>query len=305
MASALAPAQIAHAQDRKVRVSTPGPAITTLPTEVVRVKGFDKEEGLALNVTPSAGAIAVKAMVAGDFDFCLSVGAALIGAVNGAPVKVIYVHVDKWLYFLYAAAGISSLHELEGKRIAVDAAGGTLDVIVRRAMQSSGAGAGSTAFISMGNIGNVPAALIAGAVDAGVITPPQEFQLLHSARKFKNLGFLGDYAPGITGGIAAANKTLQEYPDMVRAFLKAHAKAHKFILDNREETIPIVSRFLNLSAEDAASAYDTTIRPFYTTGGAVSPEQQAVFIAELARGLKTTPVTDPKACFDFSFLPRA
>src|SRR5262249_48345539 len=153
--------------------------------------------------------------------------------------------------------------ELEGKKIAIDSVGGTLDAIVRRAVQASGASVDKTAFIAMGSIRNIPPALIAGAVDAGVITPPQEFQLLHLPNRFNNLGFLGDYAPGVTGGVATTNKILRENPDMVRAFLRAHFRAHQFILQNRDETIPIISKFLNLSAADAAASYDSTIRPYY------------------------------------------
>jgi ABC-type nitrate/sulfonate/bicarbonate transport system substrate-binding protein len=97
VASVLLPTSFSFAQDRKVRVATPGPAITTIPTQIVKVKKFDREEGLELEITPTPGAIAVKAMVGGDFDFTLSVGAALTAAVRGAPVRVVYVHVDKWL----------------------------------------------------------------------------------------------------------------------------------------------------------------------------------------------------------------
>ena len=69
--------------------------------------------------------VAIKAMLAGDFDFTLAAGSAMTAAVSGAPVRVIYVHVAKSLYFLYAREGISDLKGLEGKRVGIDAIGGT------------------------------------------------------------------------------------------------------------------------------------------------------------------------------------
>jgi ABC-type nitrate/sulfonate/bicarbonate transport system substrate-binding protein len=160
-----------------------------------------------------------------------------------------------------------------------------------------------TAFVAMGNIGAIPGALIAGAVDAGVITPPQDLQLRNGPTKFNNLGFLGDFAPGITGGVAASSKILKESPDTVRAFLRAHAKAHQFLLNNRDEALPIISRFLNLSPQDAAFAYETTVLKYYTKGGSLSKQKQEEFVAEQVRGFNLTTHPDPTTFFDFSLLP--
>jgi ABC-type nitrate/sulfonate/bicarbonate transport system substrate-binding protein len=294
----------ASANHGDVRFSTPGPALTMLPMEVVRVKGMDKSEGFRAVLTQSPGSIAIKALVAGDFDFSLSAGAALIAAVNSAPIRIIYVHVDKWLYFLYSRENISGFDSLRnGKRIGVDSAGGTLDIIVRRAAKERGIDVGSTVFVAMGNINNVPGALIAGAIDAGVITPPQEFQLTNSSAKFNNLGFLGDYAPGLTGGIATTTRVLQQRPEMVRAVLRAQAKAHRFILNERAEVIPILSSYLNLSLKDAEQSYDTTIKPYYNTTGVITSQQQDEFVRELAVMLKLPKTPEANTLFDFSYIP--
>jgi NitT/TauT family transport system substrate-binding protein len=287
----------------ELRFATPGPFLTTLPMEVVRTKGFDKEEGFSSVITRSSGPIAIKAMIAGDFDFSLSGGAALTAAVSGLPVKVVYVHVDKSLYFLFAQEGITKLKDLEGKRVGIDAVGGTTDIIVRRAMRDSGANPSKTVFVAVGSQ-NVPTTLAAGAVEAGVITPPREFQLKNSKIKFVELAFLGDYAPGLNGGVATTDKAIKERPQMVRAVIRAHAKAHRFILENREETVAIMSRFANLSPEDAARSYDTTVRPHYNKTGAVDADIQKTFVEEQMEALKLTKAPALSGIFDFSFIPK-
>jgi ABC-type nitrate/sulfonate/bicarbonate transport system substrate-binding protein len=118
-----------------IRFVTPGPTITTLPMEVARARGFDKEEGFTAVFSAATGSVAIKAMLAGDFDFTLAAGSAMTAAVSGAPVRVIYVHVAKSLYFLYAREGISDLKGLEGKRVGIDAIGGTQDLAVRQNMR--------------------------------------------------------------------------------------------------------------------------------------------------------------------------
>lgn len=287
----------------ELRFATPGPFLTTLPTEVVRVKGLDKEEGFSAVLTRASGPVAIKAMLARDFDFSLSGGAALTAAVSGVPVKVVYVHVDKSLYFLFAQEQITSLKALEGKRVGIDAVGGTTDIIVRRAMRDSGADPSRTVFVALGSQ-NVPTTLVAGAIEAGVITPPREFQLNSAKAKFVNLGFLGDYAPGLNGGIATTDKAIKERPRMVAAVINAHAKAHRFILENRDETVAIMSRFFNLSIEDAGRSYDTTVRPHFNKSGSVDVETQKKFVEEQLTALKLTRAPEMSRIFDFSFVPK-
>jgi len=296
---------IAKAGDQFGNLSfvTPGPTITTLPMEVVREKGFDKEEGFTAVFTAATGSVAVKAMLAGDFDFSLTAGSAMTAAVTGAPLKVIYVHVDKSLYFLYAREGITDLKGLEGKRVGIDAIGGTQDLAVREDMRLAGADDKKATFLAMG-YQNTPPSMIAGAIDAGVITPPKEFQLINSTIKFVNLGFLGDLAPGLTGGIATTEKMIREHPDTVRALLRAHVKAHRFLLENRDGMIPIMSRFLGLSMNDAAQSYDTTVRPYYNTTGVVSTSLQEQFIAQVVKELKLPRTPEPGKIFDFSYIPK-
>ena len=89
------------------RFATPGLTITTLPMQIASEKGMDKEEGFTAAFTNTTGSVAIKAMLAGDFDLTLSVGGSLTAAVSGAPTKVIYVHVAEPLYFLYARESVT------------------------------------------------------------------------------------------------------------------------------------------------------------------------------------------------------
>ncbi len=290
-------------QSGNLRFATPGPTITTLPMQIVSEKGMDKEEGVSAAITVSTGSVGIKAMLAGDFDLTLSAGAALTASVSGAPIKVIYVHVAKPLYFLYAREGLAGMKGLEGQRIGIDAIGGTGDIALRRAMLANGADPRKSTFLAMG-FQNTPMSLLAGAIDAAVLTPPTEFRLKHSGKKFVNLGFLGDHAVGLTGGIATTDKMIRERPDALRALLRAHVKAHRFILENRAGTIPIVAKFLNLTEEDAASSYDSTILPYYNKTGDIPVSLQQEFIDEQGQMLKRTKTMPPAASFDFSFIER-
>jgi NitT/TauT family transport system substrate-binding protein len=284
-----------------LRFATPGPTITTLPMQIASEKGMDKEEGFTAAFTNTTGSVAIKAMLAGDFDVTLSVGGSLTAGVSGAPTKVIYVHVAKPLYFLYGREGVANVKALEGLRVGVDATGGSGEFALRRAMQAGGADPSKATFLAMG-FQNTPPSLIAGAVDAAVLTPPTEFQLAKSGKTFVNLGFLGDYAAGLTGGVGTTDKMIRERPNALRAVLRAQAKAHRFVLENRAETIAVMSRFLNMSADDAAKSYDSTVLPHYSKTGDIPVAVQQAVVDEQGRMLKLSKTPQLPTLFDFSFI---
>ena len=291
---------LAHAQAPaigEVKMFAPGPAVTMLPMYVASMKGFDKEEGFTASISQAVGAIGIKAMIAGDFDIAMSAGSALTAAVSGAPIKIIYAHVAKSLFYFYAQDGLTSVKALEGKKIGVDAIGGSQDIAARLAMRAGGADPANAVFLGM-TFKNIPGAMIAGALDAAVITPPTDLQLFASGKKFAYLGFLGDYQTSLTGGLATTESVMRRKPQLVRAVVRAQYKAHRFLLDHRAEAIPIMAKNLSLSEADAAKTYDNLMR-HYTTNGVVSIEQQKVMIEDQIRSLNSKRSPAPEDIFDF------
>jgi ABC-type nitrate/sulfonate/bicarbonate transport system substrate-binding protein len=305
VASALAvlTASSALAADKfgEIKIASPGPNITTLPMQVAVEKGWDKQEGFTATIGRATGSIAIKALIAGDFDFALSVGGGLTAAVSGAPVKVIYVHAPKALHSLYAREGIVTMKDLEGKKVGIDIVGSTQDDAFRRAMIASGADPSKSTVIALG-YQNIPASLIAGAIDAGVFAAPIEYQLDKSSKKFAYLGFLGDFVPGITGGVVTTERMTRQKPELLRAVMRAHSRAHKFIIEDRAGTLPIMAKFLNLSEAEAARAYDTVILPHFNRTGMLPSDLQQKVIAAQATALKVSKPPAPAKIFDFSFL---
>ena len=100
----------------------------------------------------------------------------------------------------------------EGLRVGVDAIGGSGEflVVLRRAMQSGGADASKTTFLAMG-FQNTPPSLIAGAIDAAVLTPPTEFQLTKSGARSSSTSGFGRFCPRgwATGGIGTTDRMIR------------------------------------------------------------------------------------------------
>jgi len=273
-----------------VRFVFPVPAMTMLPMQVASALGFDREEGFTATFVQAPGTTGVRALQAGEVEFSESAGASLAAAVQGAPVRIVIVHVAKSLFWLYARPEITQIGELRERSLAVDALGGSQDVAARLRLQRQGVDPSSIYFISMGGA-QTPGALIAGAVDAGVIAPPQDIQLKREGT-FTNLGFLGDDLPSLSSGLSTTETLIAQKPELVRAAVRAALKAQRYLQNNRPGTIPIMAEFMNLSEEEAGLAYDNAVQ-HYTADGRVSAELQERMVQDQVEAVK--PEREPRA----------
>src|SRR5262245_53581110 len=167
----------ANAQEKPslgtVRFVASAPDMTFLPMLLAAELGLDKEAGYTSEITYAASPIGIKAMIAGDFEFSLSVSSNLAAAVQGAPVRVVAVHARKSLFSLYGKKEISSLKQLEGQTVGVSAMGDATQISAMAAMKEAGVNLQNVTFVALGQA-NVPSALITGTIAAGILVPPRE-----------------------------------------------------------------------------------------------------------------------------------
>jgi len=97
-----------------IRFVFPLPAMTMLPMHIASVQGFDREEGFTATFVQAPGTTGVRALQAGEVDFSESAGASLAAAVQGAPIRIVVVHVAKSLFWLYARPELTLRHLVIG-----------------------------------------------------------------------------------------------------------------------------------------------------------------------------------------------
>ena len=74
------------------------------------------------------------------------------------------------------------------------------------------------------------------------------------------IAFVGDALQIPMSGLVTSEKLLRERPDYVRSFIKATHKGLKYFLDNKSESIAMLSRVTPMEPEVARTTYD-----FYRT----------------------------------------
>ena len=248
----------ARAQTQKIRLSYSSRSNSVTPFQLAAVKGFYREEGLdveMIQVNPRLGAMAV---MNGDLDFTTTFGSTLRGVLQGLPLKFVAVSVKKSEHFLITRRDIKDVQDLKGKKIAVSTLLGTDQTAAEEIMRSKGFNPALVQPIAVGDAPMRAQALRTGLVDASSISSPHDMMLKEEG--FTVLGGPEDVKYALpTSGVAVGVKYLQEKPQVVKQFIRALLKAHRFVFENRADTIQIMMRWLSQTPEVAAHSYQLEI----------------------------------------------
>lgn len=140
----------------------------SLPIWIAQDAGIFQKNGLDVNLQIMAGAPATAALLAGQVQLAIGGGSDPISAaVGGADIEVIAVFGPTFPGEIYAPAGVKTLADLKGKKVAVTNPGATYDIGMREALTKSGLTPDKdVSFIYTGSVPNSEAALLNGAVSA-------------------------------------------------------------------------------------------------------------------------------------------
>jgi ABC-type nitrate/sulfonate/bicarbonate transport system substrate-binding protein len=139
-------------------------------------------------------------------------------------------------------------------------------------------------------------ALVSGAVDAISVAPPHDLMLL----KMGYPALAGPPEVGLpSAGILTSDRLIKEHPLLVKRTLKALLRSHHYILENRQETIQTLIKWLPQPIDIAEHSYDGELKTLSRDGIMTDPEIEAI----MARvGEKKRPLDEVR---DFSFARQA
>ena len=235
-------------------------------------RGYMREEGIDLKIVFIEPIASVQALIAGDIHFTGAGTSALVAITKGAAsLKVILAVNDRVHQWLLTKPEIGSPGALKGKKIATTgvAAAATFmlkDILTKHGLDPTR----DVALIHMG-AGAQLKALMAGAVDAAVLSVDQRSIGLDAG--MKELFYFGNEVKNSWGTLATTDRLIREQPKLVGGFIKATLKALRLIRQDRETTIAAVMKFSGVQRGQAVRVYDDLIGTF-TKNGTVDEEIQ-------------------------------
>lgn len=234
-----------------------------LPHYIATEKNYYRAEGLTIDtIVVGAATGVVQQLAAGALNIAdAATDQALRAIARGAPIKIIAGAASNAPFRLVAAKGVKSWSDLRGKTVSV---GGPTDVtlhFVRIMARKNGLADQDYDVIYGGGTPARYAQLASGAVDAAILTNPQDFVALEQG--FVDLGSVPQYLPNWTqNNVLVDIRWAERNRAAILAFLRARIKATEYLYDptNRDEVVSILAKYTQTSQPFAAATYDLFIK---------------------------------------------
>lgn len=245
---------------KKLRISYPSGSICCLPLfGAIEWKLF-AENGLQAEIIQVRSQVANTALYSGELQYVAGVGPASVSAtLRGMPSRAVWFATDQLIYSLMARPEFHSVRDLRNKKIGVTGLGGTQHVALQVALESVGENPKNFAYLALG-APQLLSALETGTIDAGMFSPPQDFYV--KKKRFREVLDVGARVKMPLGGMTVLASTIRTRPDEVKRVLRALQKAKQEILNSKEKTIALMSKFLHVErdvAEDTYAVYGKTV----------------------------------------------
>jgi NitT/TauT family transport system substrate-binding protein len=281
---------------QKVRIAYASRSSSAMPQYMAVQKGYFKAEGLDVEIIQMNPRLGATAVVNGDVSFATPFTSTFRGVLQGFPMKLVFIHLKKGPYYLMVRPEIKDIQQLKGKRIGVATIKGTDQLVAEEMLQAKSFNTNLLQAVAIGDGPVRMQALISGAVEAICVAPPHDLML-------KKMGYPALAGPPEVGlpsaGMLTSDRLIKENPQVVKRTLKALLRAHLYILENRQDTIQTLIKWLPQPLDIAEHSYDGELKTLSRDGTMTDAEIEAI-IARV--GEKKRPLDEVR---DFSFAREA
>ena len=286
----------------KVRIGFPDLAAQFAPLPLAQKRGFFEEEGLQGEFIRMVPTVGVAALASGEIDYYTSIGVGVTAAIRGVPVKVVAGYTTSTAIALIARPEFKSVQELGGKTIGISSFGSPLEVIARLTFRHFNLDPDAIKFVALGPADARLAGMKQGLTAATLASPPTDF--IAKKMGFVVLARAQDLFNYPLSGLVASARKIKERPDEVKRIIKAGIKGNRYIRQNEEGTIRIITEWLKINNEMAKATYESVLKAF-TENGSVPEDGLRLLIEEAKKAAKVSREVSPADVADLSILGEA
>ncbi len=294
----------------KIGTSVSPPSLEQIKPFVAIEKGFFSKQGLDVQLFDFRGdALSTKALLAGDLDVLTDVGAtsAIVSASKGARIRVWAVPQPLNPYHFVARRKVATtVKDLVGKYVAVSAIGAISYHIPRIVLERSGVDAEKVRYIAVGSPPDRLKALIAGRVDATMVTNTEAAKLAG----YPDIVDLMDVAkvlPEIPQEFSVATiDYIQKNSETMYKLARAIIETNRWIAANKDGTIEVAKKVLkDENPETLSKTYDMIDPHLWGVNGDMSESSYAFTVDFLKKVGYMTDALPYDEIFDRRFVDRA
>ena len=303
---------LGDAQTAKIKLgsSLSPPSLDSITPYVAIEKGFFKKNGLEAEVVEFRGdATHVKALLSGEIDLSINMGATegMVSASKKAPIKlwVVANPITPYHFVARKEAG-TTLKALIGKNIAVSGIGAISYHIPRIVLERSGIDPDKFKYVAVGSPADRFKALVAGKVDATVVTNTEAAKLANYP-DIIDIVNVPKVVPEIPYEFGMAREDyIAKNADTIYKLTKAIIESNRWIAANKAGTVEVAKKILpEETTEVLTKAYESADPRLWGVNGDISEASYDYTVAFLKKvGYLETPVPFNQF-FDRRFVDRA
>jgi ABC-type nitrate/sulfonate/bicarbonate transport system substrate-binding protein len=224
--------------------------------------------------------VAGRAVIGGNVDYNSLAGNMITLAAGGAPVKVVFVLVERPLFAFISRPELKSARDLRNKKVAVSTRGSIDDYFVRGVVAANGLNPEKDiTSLSMGGTSNRLNALRTGAVDATGISVPYNLPLERAG--YNRIAVAADMMHAVTNGLGVSDHKLKTQPEQIKRMIRAMLKSMAYIKSHRDEAVQRSMALYKFDAGTAELAFDMLLKSFPV--GGIPSEKAFETVIKLSR----------------------
>jgi NitT/TauT family transport system substrate-binding protein len=291
----------------KLRVGKAVPfAWTFTPLDVGMQTGIFAKHGLEIEASAFGGDARMQQALAADgLDMGIGSGPGMAFMVKGVPAKGVAAMAGVPRNMAVMAdynKPIRTVDDLRGKKLGVTTVGSLTDWIGKRINAQKGWTTNGITTVPIGGMQPARAAIKTGQLD-GYIGALESGYELEENKEWRVITSAAPYVDHfITHVFFAREDLIAKRPDAVRAFLKGWFETIAFMKANKDKTVEITSKVINVSPSVVSRAYDEQIAIF-STDGSFDPKGVEVLKQSFIEMGLLKEIPDDKVMFTTEFVP--
>jgi ABC-type nitrate/sulfonate/bicarbonate transport system substrate-binding protein len=225
---------------------------------VAKEGGYFEKYGLDANIAFAVHPAGIAMVVSGEAQMTIyTLEQTMLAVSRDGSMVMMGSPYRKSLFALMSAKGIQSVRELKGKRLGVSQLGDAPYNYAVGLLQKAGLTPKDVQWLPVGSdVNGRAAALVAGRVDATMITAPVYFKL--EAQGFKQLANTSDYDDLFAPTVYVFKKSLLAAdPGLAERMIKAHVEAIKRLYDDKAFAVKAYLKYNpNDDADELGKVWD-------------------------------------------------
>jgi ABC-type nitrate/sulfonate/bicarbonate transport system substrate-binding protein len=272
-------------------------------------KGFYTQQGLSVETVQISPQTIVSSLIGGSVQIGMVPSTQLILSIrSGANIVAIGPGMDPSHYSLVATKNITTLAGLKGKTIALADPVDAYTEVTKEMLAKAGLDPNKdVSYRYGGNSNQRMAALLAGAVDAVPLVPPQDQEMFDQG--YHSIAYYADYYPNLAFSVLAVNRDwANANPELVKGYLLAGKAATAWLYDpaNKAEAIKLLMKATKSDDNAATEAYEIYVTKLHVfpLNGCIKTSGVRVLISLLSKINQNVPADLPvRAVADTEWCP--